>query len=554
MTSSRTLFKELAGKPGAGRTLEILQDLSSRPLRAKELLLLHEALLFYKAYPRSKEIRRFCEIELQGFYARARSLDEDERQLLDQSGVVGSRLFYGYDDSTTRWLISRQTGQMDLDWEAYDDLDSDPLATHLPAFLSPAEQDATDDQTLSVQEIVDAARGSQSALEWVLERFEAVYSESTRADFYNPLQLPLKLELIPEGPSRTLVDDGQPGQLFLWDPEAARAKFDLVKEVLKPLKLPQPLPRKKGEYYLNFAHAVLLIRLRELYPMTHGNPEEVYDIPLERGVRVIWWFMKPDIRLPLEAGWACILLKNNVPIGYGAGGILADRNEISINIFDTFRGGEAAWLYAQYARICHSLCPAPWLTTRKWQLGGEGNEEGLVSGSYWFYDKLGFRSTDSQLRRLADGERKKIAMKKGYRTPKRVLRKLAEADVVLSLEGHSAAEYSEYPLGAASMLTMQVIARQFNGNREKLIPQVLRELHTRFGLETENWTHHEKNRGALMAILCFAIPDFGKWSESQKKSVFEMCRLKGSHAEADYARGMRGNLKFFEVIRRESGK
>ncbi|MBI5058625.1 hypothetical protein HZB60_02450 [candidate division KSB1 bacterium] len=548
MPSLSSLTKELAARPSPPRTLEILQVLAARSTSGNELLALHEALLFYKAYPRSLEVRRFCERELQQFYARVRALDDDERTSLDQSGVVGSRMFYAFDDLPVRWLAGRQQGQIDIDWEEFDHKDPDPLAALLPMFLTAVEADAGDDGDLSSRDLIEAARGKQSALAWLLDRFEAAFPAGIREHIYNPLQLPLALELIPEGPSRTLVDDGQPRKMFIWDPTAARTSFDLVREINRPLVLPKPVSRKLGLQFFDLVYSTLLIRHRELYPLTYGNPEEVYDIPLDRGIRIVWWFMQPQMRLPIEAGWGCIILKNNVPIGYGAGGLTGQRSEISINVFDTFRGGEAAWLYAQYGRICRAVCPAPWLVTRRWQLGGEGNTEGLVSGTYWFYDKLGFRSVDPAIRKIADRERALIAKRKGYRTPKSVLKKIAEADVVLSLAGRPPSEYREYPLGSVGLLATKTIAHLFNGSRKGLESRVLKECHLRWGLDSSRWTKDEKVRAGQMLLWALAIPDFDRWTARERQSVFELCRAKGAGCEVNYARALSKNLKFTSAL------
>jgi hypothetical protein len=554
MTSPKLLLKALSTRPDASRTLALLKELARSTLNARDLLALHEALLFYKAYPRSRAIRDFCSAQLANFYTRVRSLSEDERDELAQTGVVGSRSFYAYDEPMARWLVAHQQGQIDFDWDEYENKEAEPLSSHLPLYLSEVEQDAVDDADLSVREIIENTRGSLSSLEWLLDRFAAVYPDSIRAEIYNPLQLPLKLELIPEGPSRTLVDDGEPTTLHLWDPDKARAKFDLLKEIKRPLKLPRPLPLNSARKYLDMAHAVLLIRHRELYPLTHANPREVYDFKLERGVRILWWMMKPELRLPLELGWGCIILKNNVPIGYGAGGLLPARAEISINVFDTFRGGEALWLYAQYARICLALCPTDWLATRKWQLGGEGNEEGLLSGSYWFYDKMGFRSVDKNIRKIVDQERRKIAATRGYRTPKRILRKIAEADIMLSLSGAAVAEYREYPLSKIGLLATRVIAGQFGGQRQHLEARVLKETQKRYGFSASHLTAVEKTRFAQMALLILALPDFAAWPKAEQHKVFELCRLKGSSAEAAYGRATAKCPRFFAELLRQSAK
>ena len=289
---------------------------------------------------------------------------------------------------------------------------------------------------------------------------------------------------------------------------------------------------------LELCYGTLLPRLRELYPAIHGNPAEVYDIALERGVRILLWFMDPAHRLPLEAGWGILLLKNHVPIGYGAGAMLFDRSEIAINVFDTFRGGEAAWLYAQYARVFYALSGAPWLVTRKYQVGYE-NEEGLGSGSFWFYDKLGFRSVDGEIRALADAERERVRKEPGYRSPKRILRRLSQADVVLSLDGRDAAEYREFPLGAASLTAARVIRERFGGRRDGLETRILRVLKERLGWQTASFSTHEKAAVAQLGLLALAIEGVEQWPVRERAALLDFCRRKGSVREADYARAFR---------------
>ena len=546
MSAPKILFREIRLRPEPQRTLELLKRLSDFTLTSKDLFEYHEILLFGKAYPRTRELYRFCAEQLRGFYRRIQILDEDERAELNQSGIVGTRIYYPYDEPMVRWLILRLGKAIDVDWAAYDEKDDDPLADILPQMIEPALGDAADDQDLSSQNLVAAWRGRKSSLEWILNGMQR-FPEAIRPQLYNNLALPLVLKLIPEGPSRTLLDDGEPDELFLWNPDEARAPFDLVAEVKRPLTIPEPQTEKRGRELLDLAYGTLLPRLRELFPATHGNPAEVYDIPLERGIRIILWFMKPERRLPLEAGWGLLLLKNNVPIGYGAGGMLENRSEIAINVFDTFRGGEAAWLYSQYARVFHALGAAPWLVTRKYQIGYE-NEEGIASGAYWFWDKLGFRSTDAAIRKLADAERRKIARQKGYRSQRRILKKLCEADIVLSLEGKDPKEYREFPLGAAGLAAGRVIKEVFDWQSDRLHERILTEMQRRFGVNYEGWSADERRGFAQMSLFVLAVPGMEKWPEKEKRAVLDLCRFKGSACEADYARSFRKNRKFFSEL------
>lgn len=545
-------IRELRSYPNSSRVLTLLKGLVATASRPRALWTLHEFLLFYKAYPRSKAIRRFCETELNRFPQYIRALSDDEREGLAQTGIVGTRIYYPYDWATARWLMLRLGDTIEVDWRAYDQRDSDPLSEYLPLCIQPAEGDAADDPATTAQGFIEAARGPShgTSLAWVVDSFARAFADPVRQQIYNAMNLSLVMDLTPRGPSRTLLSDGQPSRLFIWDPEKARAKFDLMAEIKRPLRFPLPVPLRRGRALLDLAYGTLLPRLRELYPATHGNPAEVYDVALERGIRMILWFMVPEFRLPLEAGWGLLIFKNNVPIGYGAGGMLHDRSEIAINVFDTFRGGEAAWLYSQLARLLNNLCHAPWLVTRRYQIGYE-NEEGVASGSFWFYDKLGFRSVDPEIRKLADQERAQIARHKGYRTPRRVLKKLCQADVVLSLDGAPTAAYREFPLGNAGLAASGVIAEDFDGNRHDLQNRILVRLRQRFGVSCSGWTAHEKSRFAQMGLFVLALPHVDRWPTRDKIALFEFCRLKGSACEADYTRAFRKNGKFFEELARK---
>jgi hypothetical protein len=541
-----TLLQELHAHPDPERTLTLLQQLSARATRASALFALHEALLFFKAYPRSPAIRAFCEAELSCFHKRIEALDADQREMLAQTGIVGTQIYYSYDHAMAKWLMNRVGAKIEVDWETHGQQDTDPLSDYLPMLTFKAEGDVFDVGEVSTRDFIETARGPSHATSaaWLVDSFDRAFAGPVRDQIYNSMQIPMSMELTADGLSRTLWDDGSPKKLFIWEPDKARGRFDLVTEIRKPMKLGPPMPLARGRELLDLARGALLPRLRELYPATHGNPAEVYDVGMDRGVRMILWFMVPEFRLPLEAGWGLLILKNNVPIGYGAGGMLHDRSEIAINVFDTFRGGEAAWLYAQLARMLNSICHAPWLVTRRYQLGYE-NDEGLKSGSYWFYDKLGFRSVGPEIRTLADKERALIAKHKGYRSPRRVLKKLSAADAVLSLEGKPAEEYREFPLGPVGLSVTRAIAREFGGDRAELEARILKKVQRQLGLSYQGWSAAEKTAFAQMSLFALLQEDSGIPS-----SVVELGRLKGSAREADYARSFRKNRRFFEELAR----
>jgi len=61
---------------------------------------------------------------------------------------------------------------------------------------------------------------------------------------------------------------------------------------------------------------IMLVRYRELYVTTLGDPQSVVRADLERGIVIYLWNLLPGWRLPLRACVAGFTLKNGVPINY----------------------------------------------------------------------------------------------------------------------------------------------------------------------------------------------------------------------------------------------
>jgi hypothetical protein len=242
------------------------------------------------------------------------------------------------------------------------------------------------------------------------------------------------------------------------------------------------------------------------------------------------WFNEIAWRLPIEAGWGFLLLKNGVPISYGGGGMHPSRLEIALNIFDTFRGGEAAWVYASLIRAARAFCPSPWVIARKYQIGYE-NEEAQASGAYWFYDKLGLRSTDAKIRKLVDGERNKIQTRKGYRSPLKTLEKIAEADVVLGLNKQDPAQYKEYPLDKVALLASRTLTK-FAPRDEGFHKRMLKAVEDRLGHSLPNMSATERHWVAQHGAYLLSLNE--QLSAFENETWLNMARGKGGPRESEY--------------------
>ena len=187
------------------------------------------------------------------------------------------------------------------------------------------------------------------------------------------------------------------------------------------------------------------IRYRELYGFTHGDPKHVYRVELGRAVELFIMSLVPERRLPLRSYVALMIYKNGVPIGYFEGLSLFERMESGFNLYYTFRDGETAWLYARILNVMHHFAGVTAFSLDPYQIGFE-NEEGIESGAFWFYRKLGFRPTQRDALQLALKEEEKLRTRKGYRTSLATLRKLARSPMIFELDENRIGDWDNFQI------------------------------------------------------------------------------------------------------------
>src|SRR5438067_8107023 len=195
----------------------------------------------------------------------------------------------------------------------------------------------------------------------------------------------------------------------------------------------EKLSHSEGERILDLARETSAVRYRELHGFTFGDARRVLKAHLGRGVDIFVIGLPPEYRLPLRAYHAALIFKNGVPIAYFEGLSIFERLESGFNLYYTFREGETAWLFGRILRLMRQLLGVTVFSIDPYQVGHE-NEEGIESGAFWFYRKLGFRPVRPELMKLTLSEEQKIATKRDYRTSARTLRRLAAGHMLFEFE------------------------------------------------------------------------------------------------------------------------
>jgi hypothetical protein len=514
---------------------KLLDQLAARRFRdAESLIAFHETLLFLRAHPHDQTVLRRATALLTSFEPRVELLrradaDLDPFETMETSGIAGTALAGYFSLDITRWLIDRYPKEVEVDWENYQE--SYRLSLILPRLLALFREDGMVDANIPHREWIRAGSGRRSRdLHWLVERIDQTgLPEDEKAALYELLTLPVIWDLRSSRASRTRNIRTPRAPFFHRTPLIERREVSLEREIRSPIRLQRLSPRE-GLRAVDMLRAAATVRYRELHGITYGDASRVVVASPGRGVEIFLWGLPRERRLPLRAYHLGITLKNGVPVNYIEGITLFERMELGFNTFYTFRNGESAWVYAQVLRALHQLVGATAVSVDPYQIGWN-NEEAIESGAFWFYRKLGFRSTSPELAILTAREEQRMLAEPGYRSAARVLRRLSKGHIIYELPGTPAGDFDRFTVRNLAMALERQLART-PGGLGGAMKKAARALDI------------DPRRLRPAALVAFeglspgiaAIPDLSRWSEAEKQQLVEIIRAKAGADETRYAR------------------
>jgi hypothetical protein len=546
---------------GAGRdarTERLLALLGRRRFRdVDSLIRFHEALLFVRSHPQSRAAFRAADQLLSTFVKRVEELRSSGADLtpldyIENSGVAGMTISGTFSYDIVRFLVDRHSASVDVDWDA--SLKPERLGSTLPRFLPLLYEDSLVEANIPYLTWLHAAKGSANRdLEWLVRRFEQLkLSEKQKGELFDSLGLRVCWDLGNSHASRTL-NKLRVGKVF-YHTEALirRSEVSLDKEFASPPLATQRLSREEGLAMQDMLRETTTVRYRELYGITHGDPDSVVRATLGRGVEIFLWGLPPERRLPLRAYHAGFTLKNGVPINYIEGITICERMEIGFNTFYTFREGESAWVYAKVLKLLHQVVGVKCISIDPYQLGFN-NDEAIESGAFWFYRKLGFRPVRPELARLMTGEERKIATDRRHRTSARVLRRLSEGNVVYEAPGSSRGDWDRFAIRNIGLAVQRRMAREFGSDAEKFRAVFTGAVARSLDLRLERLNRLERRGFDDLALVLGLIDDLANWTKPEKKGAVQIIRAKMGFDESRYARLLQSHARLRAAIIRAGG-
>jgi hypothetical protein len=408
--------------------ISILKDMAlNRVPLTLALSAYHETLLFIMSFPPDKKTFILAEKELMRVADILRKQPDKVKELFVNSGIPFTKSRASFSHDCTRWLIAHPdcTIRMVKIENTSFDL-NEVLKITLPSQVKSVTTAGSNNEEL-LNELMPDKNNRLSYILGELSRLDnlpyikdhyydglgiqtdVVPKNNRFSKAYNRIEIPEMFyhnDLVKHFDEKELLDRKLPDEAVLTE----TGRNDLIRVIKNSMAMTE----------------------RETDPATYLKEDTLHLYHLERGVSIAIYGMPLARQLPMESYIGYTLFKNGYPAAYAGGWVFGWRSDYGLNIYDQFRGGESAYMVAQVLRLYRQLFGVNYFQVEASQFGLD-NPEGIATGVFWFYYKLGFRPVNAKLRQLAMAEYKKIKNQKGYRSSEKTLLKFTEDNIFLKL-------------------------------------------------------------------------------------------------------------------------
>jgi len=538
---------ELRKTGDADKQLDLLKHCSDMPLtHPAQLKIYHDTLLFLIAYPLAVKVYKLAEKELNRV---AMTIKLKQSSLFWQRALYGSGLPYTelqcqYSADVTAWIMGK-FGEMA---EPIAATNSNEVTKMLwQAMLPGIEFYKSTQGNGSLWSRIKKISGynqDKKALLWIIQLFkQQTWNPLLKELLFNDLGIFVKWTLQDIDFSRSFLRC--PIQAVRYN-KATSNRINSSSIVKTLLPKPFLLTQKEKIALIDICRTSLALYYRETDPVTFADPAETFLYDMGNGLQIVLTGMQKSWRLSLESYIGFMAFKNGVPIAYGGGWIFGHRCKIGVNIYPPFRGAESGKIFCQVMRLYYQVYNARHFIVKPYQFG-KGNPDGLKSGAFWFYYKLGFRPKENSINETASAEWKKIKEDKKYRTPITILKIFTSCNMQLEPVKNDTGNFNA---DFISIAVTDMINTRFSGDRETAISVCSKELADFLGMNNPSQTDHLKQHSWQNWALLFAIlPGTKKWNKQQRKKFLEVLQLKDSGSEKDHIVALQNHKGFWVSVK-----
>jgi hypothetical protein len=164
---------------------------------------------------------------------------------------------------------------------------------------------------------------------------------------------------------------------------------------------------------------------------------------------------------------------------------------------------------------------------------GKGNDEGIATGVWWFYYKLGFRPLTAAARRLMRKELARMRADPSHRSSTATLRELAESHMLFDLDRARAPGLP--PVAELGLRIGDGFARA-GAPREAALAECIKSTLQLTGVRSlRGFTSGERLAWERWSpLVAFALPEVSRWSLAERRALARLIRAKGGRDESDF--------------------
>lgn len=513
---------------GTAKKLELLEACSQIKLNKITLIkVYHDTLLFLCAYAENKTVYEKAREEMNRLCDAVINLNDAKKENLSLSGIAFTETQGTFSLELMKWLAANFPN--DISIHSFDDEGAHPK-TLLKHGLNQMEFELIGDEDLSKLKWLERVSGfkkKKDILQWLLQRIDEMPLEpQLKEQLFESIKLYITIN-----PSQAKFSRSFGGVIInerYFHTSGLLKKFNELDLINKKLPAEKKLSEAQKEEYISASRIALALLNRETDPSTYSNVTGVKVFDLEHGLSIALYSINAQWRLPLESYIGFMMFKNGFPMSYGGAWLFGKRSLIGINIFEAFRGGESAFVFAQLLRTYKQAFGAEQFEVEPYQFG-KNNPEGIKSGAFWFYHRFGFRPVEEKLFQLAEEEHQKISSTKGYRSSFEVLKQFTKSNLGVNF---GKKEIGIKPLQISHFIT-HCITSQFKGNRKQAFKWGMDILKTKLGLVFSKLNKDEQSGFTKLSCFVAFCLDLNKLKATDKAILIKLIKQKGS-SEFDY--------------------
>ncbi|MBK9399636.1 MAG: hypothetical protein IPN36_01905 [Bacteroidetes bacterium] len=513
----------------------IIQELSLVKItKSKDLLELSETLLFLMAYPHHKLFLKKLTLLLEKTRTRTKTMIRKTKRAgsLENTGLTGTHVKACFSFELIEWLLHKYPNSLTLD-----SFGSDPelvftlISPLLPASLREHFNEGgyeTVEQWLTFT----VSKNRYEQLLFISRLFtDAALPMHIRNQHFDQLEMYVDVDLN-SVPGRLDIR-GTQRPLYFHKSSIIR-KIDLPQLLNEPLPAPVVLNEKEKQHLITAMRLQLLTLYRETDPATYADENDLHVYDAGRGMDIVLIGMDADHRQPIDSYIGFMAFKNRLPYAYGGAWLLGKMAKIGINVFPSYRGGESAWFFAQLMRVYKQVFQPAYFVAEPYQVG-RNNPEGIETGAFWFYYRLGFRPVQRKLQDLAKKEFERLLQNKNHKTSKRILEQLVEDEMVLLINSDSGILKFKYDTASLSAALTKYIRQRYKGDtraaEQEAVSTLCADLHI-----SDDATYAALKPGLeKIALYIQAGGGIKKWNESDRQLLLNMIAEKAIGRDSEYA-------------------